>query len=61
MKYLRVGDGSLAYRTPVDDAGPFINISFVVQLNKYLLDCLGTALVHGKPLPVPVAGDAHLL
>ena len=61
MLYLRVGEGCLAHRAPVDDPGAFIDIAFLIQADENLLHCLGTALVHGEPLSVPVAGDAQLL
>ena len=30
MLYLCIRNGSLAYRTPVDDSGTFVNISFLI-------------------------------
>ena len=56
MYNLRVRNRSLAYRTPVDDPGTFVNISFLIETDKYLLNSLGTALIHGKTLALPVCG-----
>ncbi len=61
MLHLRVGDGSLTYRTPVNDPGTFINIPFFIQTDKYFLNGLRAAFVHGKTLPVPVAGRTQFL
>ena len=46
MLYLRVGNGCLADRTPVDDTGSLVNVSFFVQLDKYF-----TALHSSSPHP----------
>ena len=61
MDHLRVGDGSLTHRAPVDDPGPLVDISLLVELDKYFLHRAGTALIHGEAHPVPVGGDAHLV
>ena len=54
MFYLRVRDRGLAYRTPVDDTGSFVDISFVVQTDKYFLHRFGTSFVHRETLSFPV-------
>ena len=56
MYNLCIRNRSLAYRTPVDDSGTFVNISFLIETDKYLLNSLGTALIHGKTLALPVCG-----
>ena len=56
MLHLCIRDRGLAYRTPVDDSGPFIDVAFLIQLDKDLQDRAGTSLVHGKAFPVPVSG-----
>ena len=61
MLYLCVGDGGLANRAPVDDAVALVNVALVVELYKHFLHGLGTALVHGKALSLPVGGGTHLL
>ena len=60
MLHLSVRKGCLAFRTPVDDPGTLVNISFVIQADKHFFYGFGTALVHCKPLSVPVAGYAQL-
>ena len=59
--YFRIGKRGLTHRTPVDDPGPPVNVAFLIKLDKYLFHRLGTALVHGETLPLPVAGHAQLL
>ena len=61
MLYLCIGNRCLADRTPVDDTGTFVNISFVKQTDKYFFDCLGASLIHGKTLSVPVSRRTHFL
>ena len=61
MLNLCIGNGGLADRAPVDDAGAFVDVAFLVQLYKYLKHCIGAALVHGKTLSVPVSGGAQLV
>ena len=58
--YFRVGQGRLADRTPVDDPGSFVNISFFIQLDEHFFYRFGTALVHRETLSVPVTGNAQL-
>ena len=58
MLYLRIRERSLAHRTPVDDSGSSVNISFFVKFDEHFLYCLGASLIHGKALSVPVAGYA---
>ena len=59
--YLRVGDRGLAYRTPVDDAGTLVDVSFLVEFYKYFQNCVGAAFVHGKALSVPVGRRTQLV
>ena len=59
--YLRVGNGRLTLRTPVDDLGTLIDPSLFIQIDKDLLHGVGEPLVHGKPGAAPVAGGPQLL
>ena len=61
MLYFCVGDGSLAYGTPVDNTGTFVDVSLLIELAEYLQHCIGTALIHGKPFPVPVCRRTQLV
>ena len=61
MFYLCIRYGSLAYRTPVDDPGAFIDIALFVKLDEHFLNCFGTAFVHGKTFSVPVSRSPQLL
>ncbi len=58
---LRIGNRRPAYRTPVDDTVAFINITFVIKVDKNLFNRPGTTLVHRKALSVPVTGGADFL
>ena len=60
MFYLCIRDRCLAYGAPVYDSGAFVNISFVIEFYKHFFHCLGAALIHGKPLSVPVSGCPKL-
>ena len=57
---LCIGDGSLAYRAPVDDAASFVDPSFFIQTAEYLFYGFGTALVHCKAFSLPVCGGTDL-
>ena len=59
--HLCIGDRSLTYRTPINNAGSFIDQSLLIQLDKYLLHRIGTPFIHGETLPVPICGGTHLL
>ena len=61
MLDLVVGQRRMAARAPVDDVIAFVDQPFLVQADKDLAYCLGQPLVHGEPLPVPVAGGTHPL
>ena len=61
MLHFRIGNRSLAHRTPVDDSGAFIDIAFFIQFHKYFFYRFRTAFIHGKTFPLPVCGGAHLL
>ena len=56
---LRVGDGGLAARAPVDHARAAVHQALLIQAAERLAHGLGAALVHGEALAAPVAGDAH--
>ncbi len=58
--HFRIGNGRIAYRTPVDDPAALVDPAFFVHLAEHLGDRPVAALVHGKALPVPVAGRTHL-
>ena len=58
--HFRVGDGGIADRTPVDDAGALVNPAFFVHFAEHFRNCLIAAFIHGKALPVPVTGRAKL-
>ena len=58
--HLGVGQGGLAVGAPVDDPITPIDELLVVQGFEHLDHGLVAALVHGEPLPLPVAGGAHL-
>ena len=58
---LCVRQRGLAYRTPVDDTAALIDPSFFVQAHKHFFHGFGTALVHGKPLSVPIRGSSQLV
>ena len=59
--HLRVGDGGIAHRAPVNHPGTFINIALLMHLHEDFRNRPVAALVHGKALPVPVAGRTQLL
>ncbi len=59
--HLCVRQSGDAMGTPVDDTASFVDQSFFIQGDKDLPDSLGAAFVHGKPGPVPVAGNTQLL
>ena len=58
--YFCIGNGSQTLRAPVDDTFAAVDQTFLVVLDKYFLDCLAAALVHGKAFSCPVAGGAQL-
>ena len=57
--HLQVGQGRVAAAAPVDDVIPPVDQAFVVELDEYFPHRLGEPLVHGEPLPVPVAGGTQ--
>ena len=57
--HLRVRDGSLAYRTPVDNAGTLVDKPLIMHFAEYFLNCLRAALIHGKTFSVPITGGTH--
>ena len=60
MHDLCIRNRGLAYRTPVDDPGAFVNIAFLIETDKYLLNSLGAAFIHGKALTLPVCRCSQL-
>ena len=58
--HLGVGNGGVAVGAPVDHPVAPVDQALVVQADEHLLDRVGAALVHGKPLPLPVTGGAQL-
>ena len=61
MLYFRIGKGCLAYRTPVDDPGTFVDISFFIKAYEHFLYSPAASFVHREPLSVPVTGYAKFL
>ena len=59
--HLGVGNRRLAYRTPVDDPGALVDISFFIQLDEHFLNGSGASLVHSEAFSLPVRGRAKLL
>ncbi|CCX38695.1 uncharacterized protein BN452_00310 [Clostridium sp. CAG:1013] len=59
--HLRVRDGGLAVGAPVDDPLAPVDQALVIQLDEHVAHSFGTALVHGKTEPVPVAGRTQQL
>ncbi|OPY86790.1 MAG: hypothetical protein A4E72_01611 [Syntrophus sp. PtaU1.Bin208] len=54
--HFQIGDGGMAAGAPVDDIIPLINQIFVIKADKDFPHGPRKALIHGKALPVPVAG-----
>ena len=61
MLYFRIRQRSLADRTPVDDTGSFIDVTFFIKADKYFFYGFRTALIHRKTFSVPVAGNTQEL
>ena len=59
MLDLGIGQRGLAGRAPVDDALPAVNISLVIEIDKYRFDRLGAAFVESEALALPVAGSTE--
>ena len=57
--YLGVGQSGDAVGAPVDDPAALVDETFLIELTEGLPHCLGAALIHGEPGPIPVAGGAH--
>ncbi len=57
--HLRIGNGSIADRAPVDNLCPFIDPAFFMHLAEHFGHGLITALIHCKALSVPVTGGTH--
>ena len=59
--YFRIGNGSIADRTPVYDTGTLVDPAFFMHLTENFRNCFITAFIHGKSFSVPVTGRTHLL
>ena len=44
----RIRNRSFADRTPVDNSGSLVNVSFLIKPYKYFFNSFGTAFIHGK-------------
>ena len=60
MLNLGIRNGCLADRTPVDDPGSLINITFFIKADKHLLHSLRASLVHCETLAVPICRCTEL-
>ena len=60
IHHLRIRNGRVADRTPVDDAASLIDPALFMHLAEHFRHGPVAALVHGKALPFPVAGGAQL-
>ena len=61
MQNLRIGNGGITNRTPVDHSGTAVNQALFIQTDKGFQYRMGAALVHGKTETIPVCGGAHLM
>ncbi len=61
MVDFRIGNGRLTFGAPVDNLFPAVDITFFIQAAKGFQDRIGTAFVHRKTHPVPIAGAAQLV
>ena len=61
MQHLRIGNGSLTNRAPVDDFGTLIDIAFFIEVDKTLQNRMRAALIHGKTNSVPIRRGTHLM
>ena len=59
MFHLQVGQGGMTAGTPIDDIIAPVDQALIKKTGKNLPHSPGQARVHGKPLPVPVAGAAE--
>ena len=60
MLYFCIWKRSFTFWTPVDDSGSFVNISFLIQVDKYFFNSFGASFVHCETLSVPVTGNTEL-
>src|SRR5262249_56253264 len=58
---LKVGDGALEFRVPVDEALVFVDQARIVKIDEHLEHGPAQALVHGEPLAAPIARGAKAL
>ena len=61
MQNLRIGNGGITNRTPVNHSGTAVNQALLIQANKGLQHRMGATLVHGKTETIPVRGGTHLM
>ena len=59
--YLCITEGSMAYRTPVDDSGALIDVALLIQIDEGSLNGVCTALVHGEAKSFPVGTGTDLV
>jgi hypothetical protein len=59
--HLKIREGGVASRTPVDDVFPFVNQIFFVKFYENLTNSSGKSFVHGETLSPPVAGGTEFL
>ena len=57
--YFRIGNGSITYRTPVDDTASLVNPTLFMHLAENFGYGLVTAFIHGKTFSVPVTGGTQ--
>ena len=57
MFHFHIGKGRAAVDAPVDHPGAFVDQALFIKAHESFPDRPAQALVHGEPLPVPVAGN----
>ncbi len=55
--HFHIGKGRAAVDAPVDHPGAFVDQALFIKAHESFPDRPAQALVHGEPLPVPVAGN----
>ena len=59
--YLCITEGSMAYRTPVDDSGALVDVALLIQIDEGRLHSVRAALVHGEAKSFPVGTGTDLV
>ena len=59
--HLGVTQSGDAVGAPVDNPAALVDEALFVQGDEHFPHCLGAALVHGKPCPLPIAGGTQFL